>query len=112
MVGDRGCIGIAGFRRRGFRLLLEEKRLSVYSGTASYSLTVREQNGAEYVGLLEILEPLGPASARTDGGAWKLSFNRVDGEFTPGQTRARVRGKEFRSSRRTSGWKTGMAWCP
>ena len=73
----------------------EEKRLSVYSSTASYSLAVREQNGAEYVGLLEVLEPLGPVSARTDGGVWRLSFNRVDGEFTPGTTRARVRGKSF-----------------
>ena len=73
----------------------EEKRLSVYSGTASYSLTVREQNGAEYVGLLEILSPLGSVSAYTDGGVWRLSFNRVDSEFTPGKTRARVRGKNF-----------------
>jgi len=73
----------------------EEKRLSVYSSAASYSLPVREQNGAEYVGLLEILEPLGSVSARTDGGLWRLSFNRVDSEFTPGQTRVRVQGKSF-----------------
>jgi N-acetylmuramoyl-L-alanine amidase len=73
----------------------EGKRLSIYSGTASYSLTVREQNGAEYVGLLEILEPLGSVSTRTDGSVWRLSFNRVDSEFTPGKTRARVRGKSF-----------------
>jgi len=73
----------------------EEKRLSVYSGTASYSVTVREQNGAEYVGLLEILGPLGSVSARTDGGVWRLSFNRVESEFTPGKARARVRGKNF-----------------
>jgi N-acetylmuramoyl-L-alanine amidase len=73
----------------------EEKRLSVYSSTASYSLTVREQNGAEYVGLLEILSPLGSVSAYTDGGLWRLRFNQVDSEFTPGKTRARVRGKNF-----------------
>jgi len=73
----------------------EEKRLSVYSGAASYSVPVREQNGAEYVGLLEILGPLGTVNGRTDGGVWRLNFNRVDGEFTPGQTRARVQGKSF-----------------
>jgi N-acetylmuramoyl-L-alanine amidase len=73
----------------------EEKRLSVYSATASYSVTVREQNGAEYVSLLDVLEPLGSATARTDGGVWRLSFNRVDDEFTPGTTRVRVRGKSF-----------------
>ena len=62
----------------------EEKRLAVYSGTASYSLTVREQNGAEYVGLVEILSPLGRSAPHR----WrrrKLSFNRVDSEFTPGK---------------------------
>ena len=38
----------------------DEKRLSVYSGATSYSLTVREKNGLDYIGLVEILQPLGP----------------------------------------------------
>ena len=73
----------------------EEKRLSVYSGTANYSLTVREKNGTDYVGLLEILQPLGPVSAGPGGPVWRLSFNRVDGEFTPGKSRAQVQGQTF-----------------
>jgi N-acetylmuramoyl-L-alanine amidase len=73
----------------------DEKRLSVYSGTTSYSLIVREKNGTEYVGLLEILQPLGSVSARTDGRVWRLNYNAAESEFTPGQTRARVQGQTF-----------------
>jgi N-acetylmuramoyl-L-alanine amidase len=73
----------------------DEKRLSVYSGAASYSLTVQEKNGTDYIGLLEILQPLGSVSARTDGQAWRLNYNGVDSEFTPGKTRARVQAQAF-----------------
>src|ERR1700693_3040783 len=65
----------------------DEKRLSGYSGVISYSLTVREKNGTDYVGLLEILQPLGSVSARTDGRAWRLNYNGSDNEFVPGTTR-------------------------
>jgi N-acetylmuramoyl-L-alanine amidase len=71
----------------------DEKRLTVYSGATSYSLTVREKNGTNYVGLLEILQPLGSVSARLDGQAWRLTYNSSDSEFTPGNTRARVQGQ-------------------
>src|ERR1700732_816009 len=73
----------------------DEKRLTVYSGATSYSLSVREENGIDYVGLLEILQPLGSASARTDGRTWKLNYNGSDSEFTPGNTQARGRGPTF-----------------
>ena len=73
----------------------DEKRLSVYSGATSYSLTVREKSGTDYVGLLEILQPLGSVSARTDGRTWKLNYNGSESEFTPGKTRARVQGQTF-----------------
>ncbi len=73
----------------------DEKRLAVYSGAASYSLTVREKNGTDYVGLLEILQPLGSVSARTDGRTWKLNYNGSESEFSPGKTRARVQGQTF-----------------
>jgi N-acetylmuramoyl-L-alanine amidase len=73
----------------------EEKRLTVYSGSSSYSLTIQERNGADYVSLLEILQPLGSVSARSDGRVWKLSFNGAVSEFTPGQSRARIQGRDF-----------------
>jgi N-acetylmuramoyl-L-alanine amidase len=84
-------LALSGFPVSG----AEEKRLSVYSSTANYSLTVVERNGADYVGLVEILQPLGPVGTRSDGRVWRLSFNRVDGEFTPGKTRARIQGQDF-----------------
>jgi N-acetylmuramoyl-L-alanine amidase len=73
----------------------DEKRLSVYSGANSYSLIVRDKNGTDYVGLLEILQPLGSVSTRTDGRTWRLNYNGSDSEFTPGKTRARVQGQTF-----------------
>lgn len=73
----------------------DEKRLSVYSGATSYSLTVHEKNGTDYIGLLEILQPLGSVSARTDGRVWRLNYNGADSEFTSGKTQARVRGQAF-----------------
>ena len=73
----------------------DEKRLSVYSGATSYSLTLREQNGVDYVGLLEILQPLGSVSARSDGRVWRLIYNGAESEFTSGKARARVQGQAF-----------------
>ena len=66
----------------------DEKRVSVYSSAANYSLTVVERGGQDYVGLLETLEPLGGVSAKEAGNRWKLRYNNVDGEFTPGNARA------------------------
>jgi len=73
----------------------DEKRLSVYSGATGYSLTVREKNGTDYVGLLEVLQPLGSVSSRTDGRSWKLNYNGSESEFTSGKTQARVQGQAF-----------------
>ncbi len=46
-----------------------DKRLSVYSVAANYSLSLVQHEGREYVGLLEVLEPLGKVSAKSDGRA-------------------------------------------
>ncbi len=72
-----------------------EKRISVYSAAVNYTLTVTEKNAIDYVGLLELLQPLGSVSAHQDGRIWRVHFNRVDSEFTPGKTRARVDGQAF-----------------
>jgi N-acetylmuramoyl-L-alanine amidase len=73
----------------------ETKRLAVYSPTANYSLPVTERNGSDYVGLLDVLQPLGAVSARVDGRNWKIRYNNLDGEFTDGKTRARVQGQNL-----------------
>jgi N-acetylmuramoyl-L-alanine amidase len=73
----------------------DEKRIAIYSATAHYSLPVADRGGREYVRLLEVLEPLGAASSRTDGVHWKLRFNNIEADFTANQTRAKVQGRDF-----------------
>ncbi len=72
----------------------DEKHLSIYSAVATYSLPVIDRTGREYVGLLELLEPLGRVSARVEGQHWKLRFNDIDCDFVAGKTRARIRGRD------------------
>lgn len=71
-----------------------EKHLSVYSVAANYSLPITQRDGHDYVGLLELLEPLGKVSAKSDGQRWRFRYNNVEGEFQAGKTRARVQGRE------------------
>jgi len=70
-----------------------EKHLSVYSVAANYSLPLVEHEGQDYVGLLELLEPLGTVSARMDGTRWRLRYNNVEGIFQTGTNRAQVVGR-------------------
>jgi len=71
-----------------------EKHLSVYSVAANYSLTLVQRDGRDYVGLLELLEPLGKVSARSEGSHWRIRYNRVEGDFQAGKIRARVQGRD------------------
>src|SRR5512146_1199326 len=74
----------------------DEKRLGVYTQQTSFTLTVWERDGRDYVGLLEALEPMGAVSAKADGHKWKLNFNNLgEGQFFEGQTRAKVRNQEI-----------------
>src|SRR5580700_5547232 len=50
----------------------EEKQLSVYSPVAIYTLPVLQRSGHEYVGLLELLEPLGRVSTESQGHSLRL----------------------------------------
>ncbi len=71
-----------------------EKHLSVYSTAANYSLPIVQRQGHDYVGLLELLEPLGTVSAKQDGARWRLHYNNILGEFIVDKTRARVQGRD------------------
>ena len=73
----------------------DEKHLSIYSSVATYTLPVTDRLGNEYIGLLEVLEPLGRISARVDGQHWKMRFNNTDGDFVAGRATAKVRGREL-----------------
>ena len=71
-----------------------EKHLAVYSTAANYSLPIVQRQGHEYIGLLELLDPLGTVSAKSDPPRWRIHYNNILGEFTVGQTHARVQGRD------------------
>jgi N-acetylmuramoyl-L-alanine amidase len=73
----------------------EDKRLSIYSTIANYSLPVVERNKMDYVGLLEVLEPLGSVSGRVNGEHWRLRYNNAEAEFTANKRGARARNTNF-----------------
>jgi N-acetylmuramoyl-L-alanine amidase len=75
-----------------------EKKISVYSSVATYSLPVTERNGHEYAGLLEVLDPLGRVSAQVSGARLTIRFNNIDSEFISGKQHARIRGRDFQLS--------------
>jgi N-acetylmuramoyl-L-alanine amidase len=71
-----------------------EKHLSVYSTAANYSLPLVQREGHDYVGLLELLEPLGRVTAKADNSRWRLRYNNVQAEFEVNKTRARIQGRD------------------
>ncbi len=77
-----------------FSAAAPEKRLSVYSTVANYSLPILQRQGRDYIGLLELLEPLGTVSAKFEGLRWRLHYNNVLGDFTVGKNHARVQGRD------------------
>jgi N-acetylmuramoyl-L-alanine amidase len=71
-----------------------EKHLAVYSTAANYSLSIVQRQGREYIGLLELLEPLGTVSAKADPPRWRLHYNNILGDFTVGKSHARIQGRD------------------
>jgi N-acetylmuramoyl-L-alanine amidase len=71
-----------------------DKHLTVYSVAANYSLPVVQREGRDYVGLLELLEPLGKVSAKSEGSRWRLRYNSVEGDFEVGKIHARIQGRD------------------
>jgi N-acetylmuramoyl-L-alanine amidase len=72
-----------------------EKHLAVFSVAANYSLPLIQREGRTYVGLLEVLEPLGKVSAKSEGLRWRLRYNNsAEGVFQLGKTHAKVQGRD------------------
>jgi N-acetylmuramoyl-L-alanine amidase len=95
------CSPIAGFLLISGLVLLcsfllsaaPQKRFAVYSVAANYFLPVMQRANHDYVGLLELLDPLGRVSAKIDGRRWRIRYNNIEGEFVAGQSRARIQGR-------------------
>ena len=72
-----------------------EKHLAVFSVAANYSLPLVQRDNRTYVGLLEVLEPLGKVSAKSEGLRWRLRYNNsAEGIFQLGKTHAKVQGRD------------------
>ena len=75
--------------------------LSVYSRQANYTVPLILQNGQSYVGLVELLEPLGTVDARVDGKKIKLKFSPPGGrelelQFQDGKDKGKVKGDNIK----------------
>jgi N-acetylmuramoyl-L-alanine amidase len=77
-----------------------EKHLSIYSSAANYSLPIVRRDGHDYIGLLELLDPLGKVSAKSEPPRWRLHYNNILGDFTAGKSRALIQGREIDLSAR------------
>jgi N-acetylmuramoyl-L-alanine amidase len=53
-----------------------------------------QREGHDYVGLLELLEPLGRVTAKADNSRWRLRYNNVQAEFEVNKARARIQGRD------------------
>src|SRR6267154_1857225 len=71
-----------------------EKRLSIYSTAANYSLPIVQRQNHDYVGLLELLDPLGKVSAKSEPPRWRIHYNNILGDFTASKTHARIKGRD------------------
>jgi N-acetylmuramoyl-L-alanine amidase len=77
----------------------QEKQLAIYAPQTQYRVSVIDRPSGEYVGLLDVLEPLGKIESHADGKKWKLRFtpakSAMDAEFEAGKRAGKVRGSQF-----------------
>ena len=76
-------------------------QLSVYSAQTSYSVPLLNLNGQPYIGLVEVLEPLGTVDARPDGKKYKLKFTppgarELEFQFQDGKDSGKVKGDKVK----------------
>ena len=79
----------------------DARKLVVYSPITTYSIDVIVQKGTDYVGLVELLEPLGHVEAKPDGKNWELTF-------TNGQRSAKARFRDGKKDVELPGGKMNL----
>lgn len=75
--------------------------LSVYARQAYYTVPMQNINGQPYVGLVELLEPLGTVDARLEGKKLKLKFaapgsKEVELQFQDNKEKGKVKGNNVK----------------
>ena len=94
------AIGTGAARWLGRDVVLaqpNEGPLSVYARQASYAVPLVPLNGQDYVGLVELMEPLGTVDARADGKKFKLKFaapgtKELEVQFHEGKDKGKIGG--------------------
>lgn len=76
-------------------IFADDKHISIYSPVAIYNVPIVDRGGRDYVGVLELLEPLGRVSSQAGGAHWGLHYNAVSADFFAGRTRARIHNRDF-----------------
>ncbi len=80
-------------------LLAQQQNLSVYAPQMYYQVSIVDHQGKDYVGLIDLLEPIGRVESRLDGKKWKLRFTgtgpTVEAEFQDGKRTAKIRSNDF-----------------
>ena len=77
-----------------------QSQLRVFAPQTTYVVPVVEHNGVPYVGLFEVLEPLGRVESHVEQQRWKLKFSApssrtIEVEFTQGAARGKVGGSGY-----------------
>src|SRR4051794_36506722 len=74
-------------------------RLVVYAPNLSYTLELGSIKGTDYIGVAEVLEPLGKIEARTDSKNWVLTFTSgqrtVEARFRDGKKEVTLPGDKL-----------------
>src|SRR5437016_3753133 len=68
------------------------KQFTVYTPQTTYSMEVTERQGQMYIGLMDLLGPLGATVAPSRGNIWTVQLNKAEARFTEGKDSARIRG--------------------
>jgi N-acetylmuramoyl-L-alanine amidase len=76
-------------------------QLAVYSAQTSYAVPLLNLNGQPYIGLVELLEPLGTVDARPDGKKYKLKFTppgarELEFQFQDGKDNGKIKGDKVK----------------
>jgi N-acetylmuramoyl-L-alanine amidase len=76
-------------------------RVTVYSPQTTYSVPMLNMQGIPYVGLIELLEPLGSVEGRVDGKKYKLRFtppggHPVEAQFNEGKDKSKILGENYK----------------
>jgi N-acetylmuramoyl-L-alanine amidase len=66
------------------------RRITVYAPQANYQVDILVRDGVDYVGLTDLLEPLGRLESRVDGAKLTLVFNGAAAEFQDGKRQYRT----------------------